>query len=117
MKELFRGIKSDKILFRSSIFSLVIILLSLLNLALYYKSLPPFIPLFNQMPWGEERITQTVLIFIIPFIAFAFLVINIIFANFIYKRIPLIARLFSITSFLISLLALLFVVRTIHVVL
>lgn len=117
MKELFRGIKSDKILFRSSVFSLVIILLSLLNLVLYYKSLPPFIPLFNQMPWGEERIIQTVWIFIIPSIALAFLVINMVFANFIYKRIPLMARLFSITSFLISLLALLFIIRTIHAVL
>lgn len=104
----------DKLLLRASIVSLVLTFISFITIILYYNSLPPFIPLFNQMPWGEERITKTIWIFIIPGISIVFFILNLIFAKYIYLRIPLIARLFSMTSFLISVLTFLFIIRTIR---
>lgn len=110
----FRDVLQDKILLRGTIFSLCLCAISIIIIAFYYNSLPPFIPLFNQMPWGEQRIIRTLWIALIPSIALVFLGTNLFFANRLYKTIPLIARLFSITSFLISVLAFLFVIRTIN---
>lgn len=117
MKEFFKEIKQDKILFRGSLFSIGIVGFCLLYIIIWYNSLPPLIPFFNQMPWGEERITRNLFIFLIPLIALIIFVVNLIVAKIVYKKIPLISRLFSMTSLLISLLALLFVIRTIHTIL
>jgi len=117
MNGFFKEIKEDKILFRGSILSVTIILVSLLFIILYYGSLPPLIPLFNQMPWGEDRISNSIFIFLIPTITLLIFVTNLIFAKLIYKKIPLISRLFSMTSFLISVLSLLFIIRTISTIL
>lgn len=117
MNEFFKEIKEDKLLLKSAVLTLSIILLSLLSIAIFYSKLPPLIPLFNQMPWGEARIEQTVWIFLIPAIAFFIFAINLIFEKFIYKTMPLIARIFSVTALLISVLGFLFIIRTLHVVL
>lgn len=117
MNEFFKDIKEDRILLRGSILTIFIIFLSFISIAIFYGKLPPFIPLFNQMPWGEERIQKTVWIFIIPAIAFIIFAINLIFEKFIYKKIPLMSRIFSITALLISILGFLFIIRTIHIVL
>lgn len=117
MKEFFRNISQDKILKQTGLFSGAVIFINFLLIALYYSSLPPFIPLFNQMPWGEERITKTVWIFLIPLFALIILIMNLLFGNYIYKKIPLIARLCAMTSFLIAVLALIFIIRTISLAL
>lgn len=117
MNAFFSEIKQDKILLRGSILSLALIVLSFISIILYYASLPPFIPLFNQMPWGEERITKTIWIFLIPLISFLFFIANLSFAKKIYRDVPLIARLFSFANFLIAVLTFLFIVRTIHIAL
>lgn len=110
----FDQIKQDKILLRGSILSLSLIVISLITIILYYQSLPPFIPLFNQMPWGELRITKTIWILLIPAISLTFFILNLFFASYIYKSVPLVARLFSMTSFLVTVLSLLFIIRTIN---
>lgn len=114
MKEFFRNLKEDKLLIRGSVINLSLIVLSLGYIFLYYAKLPPFIPLFNQMPWGIDRITRTAWIFILPGISLLIFYINLFFSSFFYKKNPLIARLFSATSFFISVLTFLFIVRTIH---
>ena len=60
MNEFFKDIKEDKILFRGSILTLSFIFLSFATITFYYNSLPPIIPIMNQMPWGEERIQKTI---------------------------------------------------------
>ncbi|MEK7061008.1 MAG: hypothetical protein AAB931_00625 [Patescibacteria group bacterium] len=117
MNGFFKDIKEDKILLRGSILTLSVVFLSFISIGLFYSKLPPFLPLFNQMPWGEERIQKTVWIFIVPGIALIIFAINLIFEKFIYKKIPLMARIFSITALLISILGFLFIFRTINIVL
>lgn len=114
MNAFFKEIKEDQILFRSSILSAIIVFISVIYIFLFYQNLPPLLPIFNQMPWGEQRITGTIFIFTTPAIAILILIVNLIFAKYIYKRIPLIARIFSLTTFLICILNLLFIIRTIH---
>lgn len=114
MKELFKDLKEDKFLKQNTILNILIILLSFIYVVLYFGNLPPFIPLFNQMPWGEQRIVSSVWIFLPPFLSLLIFGVNLFSSALIYKKNPLIPRLFSITSSLISILIFLFIFRTIH---
>ena len=116
MKKLFRIIKQDKIIYRSSIVTNLIILASILYSLISYSNLPPVIPLFNQLPWGEKRLASTFFIFLPSLLALFLLVLNILITRVIYEKTPLVARILAITSLLIGIFALLLIIRTITIV-
>lgn len=115
MKRFFKNIKSDKILFFGFLAALIFIILNLSLVGFFYSQLPPFIPLFNQMPWGEARLGLKEEIFIPVAITFTIFVINLIVSSWLYNKTPLISRIFSITTLLISFFTLLFIIRTVRI--
>lgn len=117
MNDFFNKLKDDKLLIRSFLLNFALIFISLVYTLLYLHSLPPFIPIFNQMPWGDQRIANSIWIFLLPFLALLVFVVNLFLSAAFYRKNPLISRLFSITSFLVSALTLLFIIRTINTVL
>lgn len=117
MNAFFEDLKEDKLLERGFLLNFFVILICFFYILLYFGNLPPFIPLFNQMPWGDQRIVKTVWIFMMPILAFLIFAINLTLSSISYKKNPLISRLFSITSFLVSVLILIFIIRTVHTVL
>ena len=117
MKEFFRDIRSDKLTFRGFSITFIFILLPLPYILLNYKGLPPFMPIFNQLPWGPPRLSPPWGIFLPSIISFFILIINVIFSSFLYKKTPLISRMLAVTSLLIATLTLLYVIRTIQIVL
>lgn len=117
MKKFISNIKADKLTYRGFIFSLFLIILPLAYVLIYYKSLPPFIPLFNQLPWGLERIAPTIYIFIPIAIYIAVFLFNIIFTSVVYGKNPLIARFLAATTLLIGIMNFLFIIRTVFVIL
>src|SRR6266496_1061063 len=64
MKELFKYAKIDKIIRLSLQISVVLLLCAFIYSVFSYFSLPPLLPLFNQLPWGEERLGQRFEIFL-----------------------------------------------------
>lgn len=116
MKELISVLREDRIVFRLINLSLIFILITFLYILLEYRNLPPLIPLFNQLAWGEKRLSPTWGIFIPPVIVVIILIINSLLSSVIYKKIPLLGRMLSITAFIISLLTFLFIVRTIQLI-
>jgi hypothetical protein len=66
MKEFIKDIKGDKIVWYGSIATISLIIISLIYVSIIYHLLPPFIPIFNQLPWGVERLGVKVGIFL-PF--------------------------------------------------
>ena len=116
MKNLISHIISDKILRWSSILSLLFILLTLIIVIIAYRNLPPLIPLYNQMPWVEARLGRAPELFIPPTIAFSVFLINVIFSQSAYTKMPLVARMLCVTSFLISLIMSIFIIRTIQLI-
>lgn len=117
MKNFINNIKADQWVFRGFNISLILTFLTIIFILLNYRNLPPLMPIFNQLPWGTQRLTETIGIFI-PIIVFGIVfLINIIFASFVYSKNPLIARIVSAITFIISILNLLFIVRTILVIL
>lgn len=112
-----KEIKKDRITFRGFIISFIFIGLTLIIIGLLYKKLPPLIPIFNQLPWGEERLAETYFIFLPVGVSFFISILNLFYAGFIYEKMPLAARIFAGISFTISILTFLFIIRTIQIIL
>jgi len=117
MKEFFKYAKSDKIIKWSMITSFILILTQLIYIAFFYFRLPPFLPLFNQLPWGEERLGAKIEIFLPTVIVLSFLLFNFFLLNQLYEKMPLVSRILGITSLLISALSLIFVSQTLYLIL
>ena len=116
MNEFFKKIQSDKIIWFSFIFSFLFILLGLLPSVFFYSKLPPVIPLFNQMPWGETRLSEKQNIFILPAVALFIFIANFSIAFFLYEKMPLVCRILCTTSLLVCFLTLLLIMRTIVII-
>ena len=117
MNGLFKQFFKDKIIRLSQIITFLMFVVLCGATIFYYMKLPPFIPLYNQLPWGMERLSDRIGIFLPLSLAFAFFVLNTIVAALIHGKMPLIARILSITSFLIVLLTFIFTARTIQLIL
>lgn len=116
MKKYFNYLRKDKLVLRLFILSFILLFLTFLISALSYTKLPPLLPIFNQLPWGMERLSPTYGIFVPPILALSIFILNIFLAAFSYEKSPLLARLFAVTTMLTGLLTLLFVIRTITLI-
>ncbi len=116
MKKLYSFLKNDRLLVRIFLLSFFIILITNLYILVNYSKLPPLLPVFNQLPWGEQRLSKTLGIFIPSLIVVVVFVINLIASSLSYKSSPLLSRMLSITSFITALLCLLFIIRTITLI-
>lgn len=117
MNELIKRIKSDNIISLSILSGLFLIILSLALSLFFYSKLPPVLPLFNQMPWGETRLAQKQDIFLLPAVSFIIFATNSFLASLLYNRMPLLSRMLATTSLLVSILSFLLIVRTIQIML
>lgn len=117
MKEAYKQVKADKITRLAMAVSLVLILLHIVYLAFFYFSLPPIIPLYNQMPWGEARLGGRLEVLIPIGITAIFFIFNYFFLAKLYSAMPLVSRIIGITTMLVTLLAFIFIVRTLQLIL
>ncbi len=117
MKEFFKDVKNDRIISRGYLLTFLFLLITIIYVFFYYSKLPLFIPLFNQLPWGEQRLIATFGIFIPIIIAIIITIFNFFFSSFIYKNNPLVPRILTLTNLLISITTLLFIIRTIQIIL
>lgn len=113
MNGFFKYITLDKTIFFGFIASLAILAFSLLYTLIIYPHLPPYLPIFNQMPWGDTRIAEKEYIFLPFSIAFIIFLVNFISSFIIYAKTPFIARVLIVTDFLVCFLMFLFTVRII----
>ncbi len=116
MKKISRVLRSDKILFRLSVLTFIFITISILFTIIKFSDLPPVVPVFNQLPWGEDRLSERVGIFLPIAVMILIFGTNSVASAMIYEKTPLISRMLSVTSFLVSLLGLLFIFRTIQLI-
>jgi len=116
MKGFFKEIGNDKITRLGFTSSFGIVLVSLVFVLFYYNSLPPFIPIFNQLPWGEQRLGATSAIFLPILIAFLIFLLNLFLSVLAYKKIPLVSRMIAATSLSVCILSFIFEILTIQLV-
>ena len=104
-------IAADSIFFWSFYGGLGIEILQLLLVLIFYAHLPPVVPLFQQLPWGYDRLAIKPAVFLPFFLSLIIFFSNFFFANNIFTKIPLIARMLCATALLICFLSLLITVR------
>lgn len=107
MKEKFSIILSDQFVRISLILSLIFIVPLIIIIIATYSSLPPLIPFFNSMPWGESRLIPSSFTVLLPLLLLAIFVGNVLLATFVYTKYVLISRIVLFNCFLILLLGLL----------
>lgn len=112
MRISFKLLFADKIIKAGVLGSVVLLLLSTISVLLLYRNYPPYVPLFNQLPWGTERLGDKLLIFIPNAVVLVLLIINMFLARMLYEKMPLVARMIGITTFFISFVTFIFLVRT-----
>lgn len=113
MRNFINHIKADKLTYRGFILSFILLFSSLGFVVFYFNKLPLFIPLFNQLPWGDARVTPTIYILIPIFLYGLFIIGNIIFTSIVYNKNPLIGRMFASTTLLLGAMNFIFLLRTI----
>lgn len=116
MKEAYKFIQADKILRWSILISTILLLIHLFILGLMYNFLPPVVPVYNQLPWGDARIGTKGELFIPIGLSFIFLISNYLVIGKTYTLMPLVARIISITTLLIAVLGIIFISRTIQII-
>src|SRR3989344_2850544 len=116
MNGFFNEAKKDKVIFGGFFLTFVTVLIALVYILIRLGSFPPYIPLFNQLPWGEQRLGTSIMIFIPLGIAIFIAVSNIFICYFTFKKSQIISRMLAVTSVLIAFLSLFFIIRTINLV-
>lgn len=102
----------DKILKRYFKYSLFLISLSLIFIVFKFKTIPPKIPLFYSLPWGEQQLADKFFLFLLPIASIITLLLNIILAKKIKEEV-LVMKLLIGTAFLFSLLSFITLVKII----
>ncbi len=114
MKKLIDPLIKDKATFYLLLTSVVILVITTIAATFFYFRLPPYIPIFNQLPWGDNRLTSAIGIFIPIGLLALVLIFNIFFSAFLYsKNNPLLGRIISSISLLISIMNFIFIVHTV----
>jgi hypothetical protein len=116
MKEFFKDVFQDKTITLAFFTNAFLLITSIVYILFSYGKLPPFIPIFNQLPWGEQRLGSTLTIFIPVLTALLIFAANIFASTFTYKKNPLISRMLSAISLLIAILTFLFIAKTIALI-
>jgi len=109
-------LRSDKIIKTGTYFTSGVFVLTLAGLLLSLRNLPPILPIYNQMPWGEARLGSILELFLPFTLGLIFFISNLVFSLSVYSKMPLVARTLTVTSLLISFLTMIFTFRTIQLV-
>jgi len=111
MRGLLTNIWADRITRVATVLSIGMIAVTVAYILFVYQNLPPFLPLYNQLGWGEPRLGDKPFIFLLPPLTLLVFIGNTVFASFLYATMPLVARILAITSLLVTALMLIFVFR------
>lgn len=107
MKEKFNLIISDQFVRISLLLSFIFLVPLLGIIIITYSGLPPLIPFFNSMPWGEDRLVNGGVVIFLPLLLLIIFTSNIALATFSYAKYVLISRIVLFNCFLFLLLGLL----------
>lgn len=115
MKKYF-DIFQDKLALITTSLAGVLLVISILLIGLFYRFLPPFIPLYNRLAWGYTRLGRTYEIFIPLGIAFLFILFNLWYSNRVQKVSVLLSRFLFLTNLLLALFTAIFLLKLVSII-
>lgn len=104
MEEKLREFLKDNIVRISLSTSLLLLFAQSALLFITYKDLPPYVPVFNSMPWGDDRLFTSQILFFLPLLLLLIFLINNFFGTLFYKKYTLASRILSFNAFLFIIL-------------
>lgn len=116
MNDIYRIVLNDKIIKTGMAIAMVIIIIEMLVIAILFFSLPPLVPIYNQLPWGAQRLGNTHTLFFPSLLSLLFFIINFYMIIKLHEKTPLLSRILSITTLLISILSIIFTMRTLQAI-
>ncbi len=117
MKGLIKQLQSDNVAWWSFIISFSLLLFVVAGVALLYRQLPPFLPLYNHEPWGYQRLGRTYEIFVPILLSLILILSNLFLGTQFLKKNPLLARFVFVTNAALAFFVLIFVMRIFQVIL
>ena len=117
MKKFFNSLQKDTVLVWSFWVSIITLFLMVLVTIISYANLPPFIPLYNHMPWGYARLGKTYELFFPTAVVLGICIINTIVGIKLIEKSPLLARFLFLTMAGLALFTCIFVGRLIFITL
>lgn len=98
IKETAQQLVPDQLGRSSYLMAIGMMLIMLATIGAVYIKLPPTIPLFFSLPWGEARLSSKLSLLILPIISFAVVMINILLGRIASKLSPLLPRVLAVSS-------------------
>lgn len=95
---------------------LALFTLSLLILTLKWKGLPPEVPLYYSLPWGERQLTTPFNLLILPLASFFVFVLNFFVASILLEKEPWLARILILAGAFFSFLSTLTLIKIIFLI-
>lgn len=87
--------------------------LSLIMLIIKWQKLPPEIPLYYSLPWGEEQLTTPSGLLVLPLSSFFVFFLNFYLASIFLEKEPLLCRILILTGTVFSFLSTLTLIKII----
>ncbi len=92
MRSNFKIVFADRVIFYALLISILGILLQIALSGFQFLNLPPVIPLFNSLSWGQERLIHKIFLFGVPLFLLLILILNLSWAAKLYKKNALLSR-------------------------
>lgn len=96
--------------------NLILLAVIFLVLGLTFTKLPPVVPLYYSLPWGEEQLTRKHELFIIPLAVIIIFFLNLVFSFFILKKDQFLIQLLLWTSCILTLFTLITLIKIVFLV-
>lgn len=117
MKEFFKSIQQDSVGSWSLWVTSLLFFIILGGILVLYRSLPPYLPLYNHMPWGYARLGASYEIFVPLVTALFFVLSNTFLAKYLRSSYPLLARFLFAANVSLAFFTLIFFFRLAQIIL
>ncbi len=110
-------IKSNWIIVWTHRLVLLLTISQLLSIISIFNRLPPSVPLWYSRPWGTDQLAPAIYLFVLPGITVGIHIVNTVFAMYITTEYLIFTQSLFLSSLVVSLLALVAVLKIIFLVL
>lgn len=110
------ALSKNRIVSLATKLSFVLCLGSILCIVLVWNRLPPIVPLWYSKPWGLERLTNPLWLFLLPSSALIITGINIYIASILTSEYLVFSQTLSLSSLVISALSTITLLKSIFIV-
>lgn len=92
----------DKLGRTSYLIALLLFFLMVGIITLLFARIPPTVPMFFTMPWGEARLAPKSMLYILPGVSLLFLIFNLVLGRISLKLSLLLPRVLAVATMVIS---------------